>query len=297
MRPPLDLLDLPYSFMQLPLLTAREFMREAEARGVRLTPKELEAFHRFKVVFPLLRYRREGRIIAARARRGDRDAWQAASWYPGRLDVLREVRSEGRLSDPADEPFVAYRRQRHHVREIEYSENEYLYAHHQLLLLPLARQLRPFFRSSRSGDLDRCDVAPWWRHYAIARGAQLRAVAIALTALEPVYYPRVIQRIRYSTEDEYLRYERWVRDLGIRKMLTWLGVDADWLKGAGEMLLHWADTIDPLGDWLELVREAHPRALDEAKRRGAKCNRHPNRGRDFASLLRGLGGSATSQAA
>jgi hypothetical protein len=38
----------------------------------------------------------------------------------------------------------------------------------------------------------------------------------------------------------------------------WLGVTPDWLKSHGQQLLHIADSIDPLGGWRELVREASP---------------------------------------
>jgi hypothetical protein len=171
---------------------------------------------------------------------------------------LEEARREGRLFDPAAEGFVARRRLRRKVADIEYSASEYLYSHHQMLLLPLLRAARPYLRTSRSGDLAHLEVSKWWRTYAVGRAMQLREVTIALSALEAVYYPRIVRRLSYSTEYEYERYMQWVRRLGIRRMLGWLDVDANWLKDTGAALLDMADNIDPLGEWLDVVREAHP---------------------------------------
>lgn len=48
-------------------------------------------------------------------------------------------------------------------------------------------------------------------------------------------------------------------------MLDWLEVDADWIKESAAQFLREADGFDPLGQWLELVREAEPTSWERLK--------------------------------
>jgi len=144
------------------------------------------------------------------------------------------------------------------VVDVKYSSSTYLYSSHQMLLLPLIRTVQPQLRVSENGEINRLEATKLWHTHAVRRAAELRALVVALSALEPVYYPRVVRRVRYSSEMEYERYLSWLRRLGIRKVLTWLDVKPDWLKDAGAALLDMADDIDPLGDWINIVREARP---------------------------------------
>jgi hypothetical protein len=82
-------------------------------------------------------------------------------------------------------------------------------------------------------------------------------VVVAVTALEPIYYPSIARRIRHSG-DELVEYDHWVRRLRSRHMLNWLSVDASWIRKKAAGLLHQADGLNPLGQWAELVREADP---------------------------------------
>jgi hypothetical protein len=53
-------------------------------------------------------------------------------------------------------------------------------------------------------------------------------------------------------------YDRWRGDLPVRSILDWLGVEPSWLKDTASGLLIEADQFDPLGDWLDVIREADP---------------------------------------
>lgn len=255
MRTARDLLDLPFSFHQLPALTEREFIAAAKDRGLHLTPQLLEGLHRLRILPPLLRLRRRGRSIAAAARRGDGSFWEERTWHPTHHDALVLARSDGLLRDPTEERFIRRATQEREVAGVRYTLSAYLYSEHQLLFLPLLREVLPHLRQDDRGEIVAVDVhrvfLANWRTTAVA----LREVVIALSALEAFYYPAVIG-VFHGWEDDLQAIERLRRRSPVRGMLTWLGIDPDWLKVRATGLLERADRIDPLGSWLAVVREA-----------------------------------------
>lgn len=262
MRPAKDLLDLPYSFTQLPLLMPEEFIREARQRGVRLSDNQLAALHRVRLVTPLFRVQRDGRAISSLIRRGEESvAWQVAHWQPtGRRDLL-EARDRGRLFEPAREGFVSRQRLLRTTGGLEYRASEYLYSQHQLLLLPTVRAALPYLRYGRAGDGRGVALEGdrFWGDLWRTAARQLNDTVVALSALEPVYYSRVTGTLSLETVEEFERFDRWRSRLPLQAMLKWLQVDAQWIKATAGGLLHSADGFDPLGDWLAVVREAEPR--------------------------------------
>jgi hypothetical protein len=256
MRSPVDLLDLPYTYWQLPPLTEAQFRREAKARGLYLQEHQLEDFHRLRLLTPFLRVRRDGRAVAAAARRHDPYVWETAHWEPTNRRDLLEARAAGRLHDPAGEHFIARKRLQREIGSISYRSSDYLYSHHQLLALPTLKEALPYLRHS-GGQVGFADLLPMfpghWRNHA----EWLHQRLIAISALEPIYYPETIGRIRYNF-DELEEYESWRRELKPRAILDWLGVDTDWVRESARLFLAQADQIDPLGRWLEVVREAEP---------------------------------------
>jgi hypothetical protein len=255
MRSALDLLDLPLSFQQLPALTEREFIAAAKDRGLHLTPQLLEDLHRLRILPPLLRLRRRGRSIAAAARRGDGSFWEERTWHPTRHDALVLARNDGLLRDAAAERFIRRATQEREVEGVRYTLSAYLYSEYQLLFLPLLREVLPHLRHDERGEIVGVDVhrvfLANWRTTADA----LREVVIALSALEPFYYPAVIG-VFHGWEEDLQAIERLRKRSPVRGMLTWLGIDPDWLKARATGLLERADRIDPLGSWLAVVREA-----------------------------------------
>ena len=201
--------------------------------------------------------------LSALYRRDDPGIWEAAHWQPTHRVDLLSAREHGRLHDPANEHFIARRRLDRRLGDVAYRSSEFLYSHHQLILLPIVRVAAPLLTYRRaSGEVDGIDVHPvdlrTWR----ATAGSIHELVVALTALEPIYYPKVIRRIRYSG-GEFDEYERWLQRLGPRAMLTWLGVDANWIRTRAAGLLRQADGFDPLGKWADLVREADPDRWDD----------------------------------
>jgi hypothetical protein len=93
----------------------------------------------------------------------------------------------------------------------------------------------------------------------------LRQLAVVLTALEPIYYPKVREVLNLGWDEEYARYDKWRRRLPLTSTTRWLGIDPKWLRDAAAGLLQRADWFDPLGGWLDVVREADPERWSKLK--------------------------------
>src|SRR5437868_15493161 len=78
MRTSLDLLDLPYTFEQLRLLTAETFASLARGRDVRVDRRRLEAVHRLGLLTPFFRAMRPTAEIRALVCQSGRDDRQSA---------------------------------------------------------------------------------------------------------------------------------------------------------------------------------------------------------------------------
>jgi hypothetical protein len=261
-RSSVELCELPYSFWQLPLLSAQKFAEAARERGVYLSVGQLEALHRLRLLTPLLRVRRDGRALAAAVRRDDPWIWELQRAVPQDARELREVRSQERLHDPAAEPFVARRRLRRTVGKVTYDSSEYLYSHHQLLHLPELGGLLARLHPGPAGKIE--GGPPPMLDHMRAQARAIREVVIACSALEPVQYPFIVLRTR-SRGNEYEQYRRWLKRQHGRAMMQWLDLAPDWFRSKGEGLLRVADGIDPLGSWREVVREADPRSWEKLR--------------------------------
>ena len=128
----------------------------------------------------------------------------------------------------------------------------------ELMMLPILRSAQPLMRYSKAGPAQGIDPAyrlqfKIWREHAI----WWKLIVIALSALEPIYYPQVVRRVRYHG-DERERCTRWNRRFGVGGLLRWLNVDSDWLTSTASTLLDLADRSDPMGAWSEVIRESDP---------------------------------------
>jgi hypothetical protein len=256
-RSPVELVELPFTFTQRRALTATEFAREAGERGVQLSARSLEALHRLGLLRPVLRFRRDGRQIASLARQRSVYASQVAHWDPTSHRDLAHAHGEGRLFDPAAEAFMSAAGTSRRVAGLEYRSSVYLYSRYQLLRLPTIRQAlaRLSFASSGRPVLD---THRPWAEFARRGDDAFRAVLVAASALEPIYYPQIIGTLTFPDDESFARYDRWRRGLRLTATIRWLGVDASWVREQASQLLREADQIDPLAAWIDLVREADP---------------------------------------
>jgi hypothetical protein len=249
MRSPVDLLDLPYVFSQVGLLTGDEFRRKAAARGFPLVDEHLETLHRVGAIVPIFRLARE-RAELARAARGDiRTLRRISSATAPTRETLDAARRMGLLHDPGAERQITRKQRQRTVQMRTYETSVYVYADYQLSALPWAMTAWQFLANSRGRRRD-LDPKP--------HGKRLRRIAIAAAALEAVYYPRVVGNLRLSSHEEFGHFDDWRRQLPESYLTEWLGVDAAWLHSEAAMLLREADRIDPMRDWVEVIARAEP---------------------------------------
>ena len=124
-------------------------------------------------------------------------------------------------------------------------------------MLPIIQQALPYLRDKHTSR-PTLDVNQFWLDTTLPRASSKREVALALTALEPLYYANVVGTLRLPAIDDFARHDKWRARIGLTSTMRWLGVSADWLRESAAGLLTQADAIDPLGDWLEVVRRGSP---------------------------------------
>jgi hypothetical protein len=256
-----ELIDLPFAFRlrERHLLMPDKFRGAARERGVPLlVDEQLEALHRAGVLVPMLRVSRDGRALAAAARRNPSDAWDFRLWSPTRPEDLRQARSEGRMHDPAVEGFTPWSNFERRAGDARYRTSVYLYAPHQLISLSLVRDVLPHLRWSMSRSIGALTAERPLRERWLADGARDRELAIAASAIEPRYFPSVIGLLKLSGFNDPEEYHLWRNKLRLQSLLRWLGISAAWLTTAAEELLQRVYLIDPLGPWGEVIAQGDP---------------------------------------
>jgi hypothetical protein len=260
MRPTVDLLDHRFTFTlrDCEPLTAAKFVAALRERNLDSTEEQLDALHRVGVLVPLLRVRRNASGLVAAVRREPEEAWYLSHW-----DAVRELRdayAHGRVYDPANEGFIARSRLRRPLGERTYESSVYLYSRHQVLYVPLLQQVIQHlqFRVRRGEVVGVLPVEAGLRQIWLERAALLRDVILAVSALEPIYYPQVLGWSRFSSDEDADAYWPWRSKLPLGRMKHWLGINAGWLKDTAARLLAEAERIDPLGEWAELIGRGDP---------------------------------------
>ena len=85
----------------------------------------------------------------------------------------------------------------------------------------------------------------------------------------------------------HIGFEAWDatdRKFDARALLKWSGWTSEEIMEEARRLLFRAWSIDPLRDWVDLVRFCRLLAMEEAPRRCPPGNRAPDRCRDAAAL-------------
>lgn len=239
---------------------ADAFAREARDRGLQLDQPGFEALHKARILVPLLEVRKDTRWIATHAKRNLREAEHYARWHPTTRFDLEEALKHKRLRDAARVRYRAPSTRRHSLADYHYESPVYLYSPHQVIQLVTARDAGNWLRYARDGDhvVASLHIDRAWQDAWRDESARLRAIVIALSVLDPRYYPDVIGRLSLPGERDFDEYFRWRNRERLMGPLRWLGVDAEWILDASKKLLFLADRIDPLRDWVDLVAEVEP---------------------------------------
>jgi hypothetical protein len=268
MRTSLELFDLPYTFMPLPLVGSEKFATLARDRGVVLDRWRLEALHQLGLLVPLFRVKRPVNEIHASFKRGDEHrAHVLARWEPTRREDLLEAVNEQLLFDPATERFHSRGSFEREIDGYKFESGVYLYSRHQLASLGSVGWLLPSIEWRRRDRslVARLKLDAELRADVLERARDLRQAVIAIVALEPVYYSRIIGRLSTPVRFDLETFLRWRFELGPCWLLDWFNVDSVWFRERARELLDWAQRLDSLGGWSEVVGAGSPKRWDELK--------------------------------
>lgn len=259
-RNTLDLLSLPWPFSQLQLLTADQFVKKAEDQelrgsGWRLDDRALEELHRTGVLVPLFRVRLGDPAPDQRVDVADSLTFRHVTSTVEHELFLAAL--EGRATDPGREPFAPWPRQ---PRRQLWPTNDwaFAYSHHQLHGLRRAKaivaELQPSIAPGvpTSWELPLRAVPAGEAHDEIARW---RGLAIVLSALDTIYWPRIMR-----TVSRIAVWREVHSGFDPTATLAWLGVTpAEVAEQADDFRLT-ASFGDVLGDFFDIVRRANPSA-------------------------------------
>jgi hypothetical protein len=267
-RSSLDVLGLPWPFSQIGLLTPEEFLKQAQqhrvrvggARGQELDSSGLQELHRLGILIPLFRIDLAagdpGRVV---------DVTGSRNCHGGLTTVLSELyraAMDGRVADPAAEPFRPWPTQRRRALWPGV-DSGYLYARHQLLALDQAESfvhaLEPYDAGNHTVHWRfPADLAP--EATTLDALASWRSLAIILTSIDTTYWPP----IRHAYHD--IQTWRAVRQqFDAHATLSWLGLDHERVTRHAAKLRAIAAEHDVLGDFHDLVRRANPEAWNSLR--------------------------------
>jgi hypothetical protein len=266
-RSSLDLLDLPYPFSQVGLLTASDFAnlagqrRSWAMRGLpSLDAQVLEELHRYGVLVPLFRV---DLTPSGRAPVIDISASQTVKQvHTTVIAALLRAASEGRAADPAAEPFAAWPTERHQA-EWPSKESGYLYSRHQLVGLDIAMSFVSEMKDQREGKSTTWHLEEDDRPNEPSRNAltSWRALAITLSALDTYYWPQVTHSLKY----DFVLWRTALQEFDPAQMLAWLGLSLNQIGAQGSTLRRCASARDDTGDFYGLIRQAKAEAWDSLR--------------------------------
>ena len=229
----LPLLDLPFVFSQVPLMSSGQLREEASKRwDQRVSIDDLEKLHQLGLLTPLYR--------------ADDDRETGILQIPHQDDRSKIARyaREGLIRDPqAEDPLLWP-----HRRPDDASEDwwdAFFYSQWQLLGLRDALRQR-----------DNLRVVPEEEERYRASSARQRHEHVALAALSARFFPSIVGRVTYrdGAERESLIAARY--DVDVAARLTAAGFPAHQLRPTAEFLLSRAHTHDPMRGWWDLARHS-----------------------------------------
>lgn len=216
----------------------------------------LEVLHRSGDLVPLFRLD-QGEVAIVKAY--EPDGFMVPTPDLG-LDNLRRLSKEGRLISVGDEftPWSRYTVTRgDHLLWV----STFLYSPWQLLALVEAQVVL-----SSAKRLPHGSFGP---RYSVRRSIPIStrmtdAIAVILSALEPLYWPDIIQSVRFagsSIKDRdhwFDTYLNWIRERKAAELAEWLGMSPDEIVALADGVAVRIKSSDPIGDWADLTRMMSP---------------------------------------
>jgi hypothetical protein len=263
-RSSLDLLSLPYPFSQVGLLTASDFVKQAEFRrshadrGLPMDLRVLEVLHRYSVLTPLFRVD----LTPGVPERKQDIALSLTAQHVHTTVVSELLRgaTDGRAADPAVEAFHAWPAERRRALWPTF-DSAYLYARHQLLGLDVATQFVRRLKPQRQGEWDivwRLDEADRPNAPTLEALDSWRSLAITLCALDTYYWPAITHQVSH----DLTTWRKTRQAFDAADMVGWLGLATAQVEAqAGDMRID-AAFRDDTGDFYDLIRRSSAKAWD-----------------------------------
>lgn len=266
-RSSLDLLELPYPFSQVHLLTVSEFAGMAGKRrgraGRRLPPvneQVLEELHRCGVLVPLFRVDLEH---APDARAID----VSASVTPSNVHAtiiteLYRAAEDMRLMDPGAAGFAPWPKERQRTLWPG-TASGYLYSRYQLLGLETALGFVADLKGRVADGLPEwfLDEADQPNTPTVAALASWRSLAICLSALDTYYWPQMARTLLGDIDT----WRTVFTDRDPARMLDWLGASLEQVERQVTDLQMSASSCDDTGDFYDLIRRAKAEAWNSLR--------------------------------
>ena len=275
MRPTTDLFELDFVFSQQRPLTREEFIDQCKRRGLHLRSwDQLEALHRARLLVPMYRFVKNVRPIIAEGRRRKmplstilvNNIWDGAILR----NYLHGYKNVGHPQDPRAEPFQAWNKYARKLDGQTIWRSSFLYSPYQLLLIPYLQEYiskmrwrktpRPFSNFDYSYNIKLSDSEQTEAAEHVIENDEL---VLLLSALEIKYRPHIVGTItnkRGRSLDQWSEYNKKFKP---GEMLRWLSLEPEVIRNTAQWLLNTAYSIDPLRDWIELIRLCNPKKWEK----------------------------------
>jgi antitoxin component HigA of HigAB toxin-antitoxin module len=245
---------MPWVFSQSHLLDTDSFIEEAGKRGVTLDHPALRELYRRGLLMPLVELTARQVCTPWKPDEPEPDA------LSGGLMLLRRARDAGRLRDLSAEPFKPRLAFEPMEQTPPFRWDGLVYSRYQLLGLPLLTDVLLGLTYQQRGTR-RIARLPAPGPALIEHARHLRDVALALTALETRYLPKLDRDMIHLKNWDVDGWERYRAGFDPVHVRDWLYYPADRARADAEELLRLAADIDPLGPlWSELTRRASLKA-------------------------------------
>lgn len=260
----LDVIGRPFVFVQRPLINPSEFAKALRERGVYLSVDDLELLHRTRLLSPLYAVRRPRWDVNQRLRATDfKDLYERRTWsVPSRGPELAEDFAAGLVTDGADLRFRAWATDEVRTEFGAVRRREYLYSRYQAISGKWLAEAVPLMLRSRR------ELPKWDRirlRHIRRRAERDRTLVPVLTALEPAYLPSISRTYRFTAHDVPDERERFLSSFDPVALLDDIGWTTDELYQAASRLILDADGLDPLAEWLPLLRLVRPDRWDKLR--------------------------------
>jgi hypothetical protein len=242
-------MSMPWIFTQRHPLRLSGFASEAKRRGFALDAPVMRELYRHRLLIPLLSAQ-DRRVTEPAARIEEPIAGSSL------LVDLRLAHEQGRLLDLATLPFKPYLPFERRPRYSRHWWNGLVYSWHQLHMLTDLHRILDSRRYKRHGQTRRV-VLPTPHPLLVERAQRFRRLALAATALEARYMPKLDPEWTRLTNVDFEEWDRYREDFDPVTVSQMLGYPGDQARADAEELLSVAHRIDPLGrSWGKLARRA-----------------------------------------